>query len=106
VRTQAVRLALFAAIVAGAREESRQRFPGCAFFVLLWDEDIGASERVVAALADRDIAVTRMEDVLPGYAADPARYRIGPNDKHPNPLAQDLIAAHLVKNLLPPAVRR
>lgn len=97
-------LALFAAIVARARQEAQQRFPGCAFLVLLWDgdEDHQSAERVLAALMDRGISVRRIRDVLPGHVTDPARYRIGPHDKHPNPRAQDLIAAHLVEDLLRP----
>ncbi|MDH3317789.1 MAG: hypothetical protein OER43_18745, partial [Gammaproteobacteria bacterium] len=96
-------LALFAAIVARAREEASRRFPASRFVVLLWGyQDDPTFERVLAALRGRRLSVALIRDILPGYDDDPQRYQIGPHDRHPNPLAQDLIAAYLVEDLLGP----
>jgi hypothetical protein len=97
---------LFAAIVERARDEASRLFPGSRFMVLLWGyRDDPTFDRLLAALESRGLSVSLIGDILPHYDDDPDRYRIAPHDGHPNALAQDLIAAHLVENLLGPLIR-
>jgi hypothetical protein len=94
---------LFAAIVGRARDETARKFPGSAFFVLLWGyQEDPLFEQLSAGLVDQGLTVVPIHGILPHYADDPARYQIGPHDKHPNVLAQRLIAEHITARVVGP----
>jgi hypothetical protein len=93
---------LFVGIVRASERAIREKFPGCRFHVILWRDEQGEErfEKTLRGLRNAGITVHRMDDILPGYASDPRRYDIGPHDRHPNALANDLIAAYVVREIL------
>lgn len=87
------------AIVATAREELQARYPDCQFHVIVWDLDTWKSRRVLSQLAERNMDVHLVSDILPEYAADDEHYCNSPADPHPNPEAHRLLADYIVREI-------
>jgi hypothetical protein len=45
------------------------------------------------------IPVAFVEDILPGYNADPGKFQLSTMDTHPNALANRLLAQYVVSKL-------
>lgn len=96
--------ALYGAIVGRSRELASARFPGVRFSVLLWrgvgiTGDAELYEKVRAVLEAGRFDVLEVEEILPGFEDDEARYRIA-RDLHPNPRAYDTVARYVVDEIL------
>ncbi|MGQ9661176.1 MAG: hypothetical protein ACUVWX_02425 [Kiritimatiellia bacterium] len=91
---------LFAAIVEKTRDIVEQRYRGCEFHVIFWDEK-RAYEPIVKALAERGIRLHRISAILPELAVNPSMYKI-PVDNHPVPAAYRAIAEYVVRRIVKP----
>lgn len=94
---------LYLGIVAEARDLVHANYPCAEFHVLLWDEDDIDNRAIRVGLRQRGIDVRLMSDILPGYQPDELneRYRLDEKDPHPSALANELIAAYVVREILP-----
>lgn len=85
--------ALYGAVVAAARDEVLQRFPGTRFEVVLWDTDHNPMRApVLDALRTHQIYPSVSDDFLVDDAAGPFRYMIAKQERHPNPEGLRLLA--------------
>lgn len=94
-------VALYLAIISGARQFVAENYPGAEFHVLLWGYP-GAAEydAIVAGLASAGIPVHRIIDILPGYDVEPQRYELHVKDTHPNARAHELIADYVATEIV------
>ena len=91
---------LFLAIVDGSRRKLVEIFPEVQFHVILWDHpDDAVYLKVRDGLEQRSIKFHLVSDMLPGYPSDMERYVIK-HDGHPNPIAHQLMAEYIVKNMV------
>jgi hypothetical protein len=91
-------LDLYAAVVKRSEALFKERYGG-RFHVLLWDRGDPGYAEVLSAMQKQGLSVTQIKDILSDYPANREKYRI-PYDSHPNQLAHEMIARHLVKTLL------
>jgi hypothetical protein len=95
------RLELFVAIVDRARRLVESRWPGAEFHVILWDERFQMRTlRLERALVREEFRIHRISEILTDYFADRDRYQLGMSDRHPNAMAQAMIADHIVDEVL------
>ncbi|MDJ0950457.1 MAG: hypothetical protein QNJ94_16215 [Alphaproteobacteria bacterium] len=89
-------IALTVAVVDKARKLVKRRYPGCSFHVIFWDErDNQNSDELLAGFRARGLRVHRVGEILPGYDESRRRYQLDPDDLHPNPLANRLVADYI-----------
>ncbi len=97
-------LQLYLAIVKAARDEVLQRFPGCAFEVVLWgdptDPDAVTFDEILRGLRATDIPVHLVADILPGYVERREQYELSPHDRHPTAQAHELIADYVATHII------
>jgi hypothetical protein len=92
---------LYTTIVASARQEVTEAFPGAEFHVLLWGyPNTGVFDQVYESLIDKGVDVHQIIGVLPAYAEEPEVYQLHAKDTHPNALAHDLIARYIQEYML------
>lgn len=91
-------LELYAAVVEASKENCERLFPDSEFYVLFWNGSHSLNDKMIAALKAREVNVLLMYDMLPEKRA--RAYRLHKYDSHPKPLAYELIAKYLVKNVL------
>jgi hypothetical protein len=91
---------LTVAIVNRARTLIADKFPGCEFHVLLWDDaQSWLSQELVESLHRSSLEAHLMSDILPEYSDRDRRYKI-PGDKHPNAAAHDLVARYVSARII------
>lgn len=88
---------LFLAVVQRSEALFRERYGG-QFHILLWDRGDPDYAGILSKMRERKLAVIEIKDALPGYPEAREPYRI-PHDSHPNKLAHEKIAEHLLKVL-------
>jgi len=93
----------YLAIIEKAKTIFEHRYPGSEFYIILWDDpkfsDISVS-LIHKSLLEKGIKVFLVSDMLPDYRNNPGQYRLSPNDRHPAPLAYDLISSYTIENIL------
>ena len=94
------RTELFIEIVDAARRQASEQFPDAAFEVIFWNARDRLSVAVAQALRARRIRTRLVSDILPGYPDDASLYEHSPYDRHPNPMAHQLIAGDVMRTLL------
>jgi len=93
---------LFAAVVEQTAEAQRTKYPGIESHMLVWDDwesddsGVGDLERLSRGLD----GIHRASAILPQFDAQPQLYRIHERDWHPNALADRLLAAYIVSEIL------
>jgi hypothetical protein len=95
-------IALFAAIVAAARDRLHALYPSASFHVILWDAESASAliRREAEALQHAGITPQLASAMLPGYAKTPLAYELGPTDHHPNAATDRLVAQFVVDHFL------
>jgi len=97
-------LPTYLAVVIRSKQLLTTEYPGLQFQILLWPNwdkgEIPLYEKVRAGLASTGIPLYLVEDILPDYKTDPQRYMLSPADRHPNALANRILAAYLLKSIL------
>ncbi len=92
---------LLASIVHASRDLVESRWPGSEFHVILWDERIQWKLQMLEkALAERDLSIHRVGEIISDYFDDKNKYRIHEDDHHPNALAHARIADYLMSEVL------
>jgi hypothetical protein len=96
---------LMLAIVAKSRDLLAAQYPGIKFHVLLWrvvPDDEPIYQQLPSGFTRMKIPVHRVEDILPGYTDGPhsLKYVLSPRELHPNALANRLLAAYVLKNII------
>lgn len=89
---------LYLGIVERSATLMKQKFPDCAFHVLLWDSpDNPLREPVLQGLRERGLRVHLVSDIHPDLPRD--GFRLSPHDPHPNAEAHDLIGRYVAKHI-------
>jgi hypothetical protein len=94
---------LYLEIIDESRRFVRSNYPCAELHVLLWDEDDIDNRAVRDGLRQDGIDVHLMSDILPNYEVGDLNeaYRLHATDNHPNALANELIAGHVIREILP-----
>jgi hypothetical protein len=90
---------LMVAIVDKSKKIFEERYPGSEFEVILWNDNETA-EQILQKLQAKKIKVYLINDILPEHKQDPSKYQLSKYDKHPNLLANEMIANYVTKHIL------
>ncbi|MBN1126995.1 MAG: hypothetical protein JXA82_18480 [Sedimentisphaerales bacterium] len=94
-------LELYIALVKAMRRVVKQKYPKCEFHVFFWDlegSDKHHNEWFMQQIHQLQIPIHCMSDILPGFADDKSLYQvIPPFDKHPNALANEILADYITR---------
>jgi len=96
-------LQLYFGVVNEAYRRFARQWPEAKLYVIGWDvHDFFANGRERFHLGLEQVPAEKLyiDDILPGYAADPVKYGLHRFDVHPNPAAHEQIAAYLVDRML------
>jgi hypothetical protein len=96
-------LHLFLALVRQSRDRLKAEYPGADFHVILWRNfpyEQETYDKMQAGFAQMNIPTHLIENILPGYNANPQQYWITAENAHPNALANRLIARYVVSEIL------
>jgi len=94
---------LYLAVVERSREDLEAQFPGIRFRILLWPpQDTDAQHRrVYEQMRDgfqrMQIPTYLVQDALPGYSTDREKYILSTVDRHPNALADQILAQYVLQ---------
>ena len=97
---------LFWAIIEKAKQLAHRRFPNSEFHVLFWDlkdttrKQKEVVEHLTSHLVGKEFDLNAVSVMLPKFHEDPSAYELSPYDRHPNPLAYEMIAEYLVQNII------
>ena len=101
IQTTSDHIELFLGIVDTAEDIFCTRYPQATFHVLFWDEKGDkTSKKLLSGLRSREIQAHLISDLLPGYATNEQKYMLNRYDRHPNLLANDIIAEYIVNDIL------
>jgi hypothetical protein len=94
---------LYLAMVRRSRDLLTTQYPGIQFRIILWPghgvAQQSAHDKIRDGFRRMGISVDLVEDILPGYNADPRKFQLSSVDHHPNALADLLLAQYLVGKL-------
>ncbi len=95
-------LHVYLGIVSRSRDILTAKFPGIRFEVLLWGDGSDLDQRIADGLARLRIPVHRVPDILPGfeYYIRGSKYRLSPEDGHPDSAANAILARYVVSRIL------
>ncbi|MGE4608155.1 MAG: hypothetical protein AAEJ52_15560 [Myxococcota bacterium] len=93
-------MALFHAIVDTSQRLLSQQFPGISFHTIVWDRSGDPSPEFWDGLAQRNLAVHRMSQIMPERRDGELRFEISPYDRHPNALVYETIAHYAARHIL------
>jgi len=97
-------LALYFAVILRSKNLLENEYPGLHFHVILWSEmpQLGQPvyEELLAGFTRLGIQVHLASDILPDYKKDPTRYYLNPVDRHPNALANRIMAQYVLSKIL------
>jgi hypothetical protein len=93
---------LFLEIVNASRRKLVEKFPEVEFHVILWDKkpDDKTYLKIKNGFESLSIKYHLVSDMLPDYFENIEKYQISTYDRHPNPLAHQLIAEYVVNNII------
>jgi hypothetical protein len=102
-RVSADDVRLLLATVQRSRNLLTTDYPGIKFQVILWPS-LREDGKVYGALQDGfrelHIPVHRVEDILPGFNSDSAKYVLSKRDLHPNGTANRLLAEYVLTKIV------
>ncbi len=90
------------AVVGKSRDLLAAEYPGIKFQVILWEswkEEDALYRELQTGFRQMNIPVHLIEDILPGYTVDSTKYVLGTYDKHPNALANQIIADYVLNKI-------
>ena len=91
----------FVNIVDAARRHAETRWPGAEFHVIYWDKRFQLQTlRPEWALVERGFRMHLISEILPGYFGNELRYQQSKGDSHPNAVAFEILADHVVRLVL------
>lgn len=94
------------AIVRRSRDLLAEEYPGIKFHVILWPAWKGDYAVVYRKLQDgfrqMNIPVHLVEDILPGHTLRSSKYVLSSNNRHPNALADRLLANYVLTKIVSP----
>ena len=102
-RTNEADMRLFLALVRESRDRLKAEYPDADFQIILWRNFPYEQEtytKMQAGFRQMNIPVHLIEDILPGYNANPQQYWLTAENAHPNALANRLIAHYVVSEIL------
>ena len=96
-------LRLLLAIVGRSKDLLAAEYPGIKFHVILWQN--WKEEKIIYrelhdGFRHMHIPVHLVENILPGYTVDSPNYVLSTRDKHPNALANRILATHVLTNII------
>jgi len=92
---------LFSAIIKKSENLLTDKYKNVSFYTILWDDKSDKHlDRIKYYLNFYKINVHLISNIIPDINDNKSKYSISPNDKHPNALANDIIATYIVENLL------
>lgn len=91
---------LFVSMVIRSYEILREKDTTLAFHMIVWDWVDGADQERFNQLEDAGIRIHYIRDILPDGDQTNLKYRISPDDKHPNAATQQLIADYILENVI------
>jgi hypothetical protein len=95
---------LYLAVVKRSRDLLVTQYPGIKFKVILWRNfpyEQKLYDELETGFARMNIAVYKIDDMLPNYRKTPEEYWLSKDDAHPNAIANRQIANYLVSKVLP-----
>ena len=99
-----IRLTL--AMVRRSRDLLAAEYPGIQFHVLLWrpwEEDYFIYRELQDGFRQMNIPVHLVENILPGFTlATSGKYAISPTERHPNALAERILANYVLTKIVSP----
>jgi hypothetical protein len=97
---------LLFAVVGRSRDLLSAKYPGIEFHVMLWPYHFESEKPIYRKLKDglgrMGIHLHVVEDILPGYHADPPKYLLSEADGHPNVLANRTLAKYVLTKIVSP----
>ena len=102
-RTNENDVQLLVAIVGRSRDLLAAQYPGIEFHVILWrnfDKDQNVYGELQRDFARMNIPVHLVDDIIPDYNANFEKYSLSPLDRHPNALADRMLANYVVTRIL------
>jgi hypothetical protein len=92
---------LFIEIVNTSRQMIEARYPGCEFHVIFWnDKNFKDYKEVLEKLKRKKIRIHLITDILPDFYEKESEYRISKYDRHPTPLANEIIAEYVARKII------
>jgi hypothetical protein len=93
---------IFLEIVDTSRRKLVEKYPEIEFHVILWNKmpDDATYLKVRNGLKSLSIKFHLVSDMLPDFFEDIEKYEISTYDKHPNPIAHQMIAEYVVNNIM------
>jgi hypothetical protein len=77
------------------------RYPGCEFHVIFWDDkNFKDYKEVLEELKRKKIRVHLITDILSDFYGKQSEYRISKYDRHPTPLAHEIIAEYVARKVI------
>jgi hypothetical protein len=93
-------------VVRKSKELLGAQYPGVQFHVILWPGVVKSEapiyRKLRAGFREMGVGLDVVEEIIPDYAADPSKYLLGGGDRHPNALANRLVAHYLLENVIAP----
>ena len=95
---------LYFAVVRRSQELLTAQYPGIQFRVILWPNTDPQGRTLYEKLRDgfrqMGMPLDLVEDILPGYNSDRSKFILSSVDRHPNALADQLLAQYVVSKIL------
>ncbi len=92
---------LFIAIIDASKHRFESDYPNSEFHVILWDSKGEMyRNRVLKGFKQKGIKTHLISNILPNYETEQLRYVLSDHDKHPNLLANKIIAEYVTKNIV------
>jgi len=95
---------LLLGVVRKSQELLTTEYPGLQFHVVLWPGVVPSEEptyeKLRASFRQMGVSLHLVEDILPHFEANGAKYLLGGDDRHPNALANRMLAEYLLTNVL------
>jgi hypothetical protein len=98
---------LYFAVVRRSQQLLEDQYPGIEFHIILWpnlgEDERYAYEKLRDGFRQMGFRLHLLEEILPDYDTNRPRYILGPLDRHPNALANRLLAHYILSEITPPA---
>jgi hypothetical protein len=94
---------LFIEIVLASKKMIEALYPGCEFHLIFWDDNLHKStEEVLTRLREKQIGVHPVSHIFNSQGASirPSDLRISKHDAHPTPLAHEIIADYVAREII------
>ena len=98
---------LYFAIVKEAFSRFEHQWPKAELHVIVWDlrdSYANGQARFHSGFETMRTQIHFIDDILPGYTKNPVRYQLHRFDRHPNPMAHEMVASYLAERVLSPTL--